>query len=133
MTVPTEKVRVYTFAPGESYEERIDDLESLLAEHYTFDTAAHQTAEIDGVTVRFTTIEPANAGLELLHVGPVEYPNKKTALAVAFQEVDPSDVPPEDASDLREAIQKKNTFLEAATGRDADSRRDAMKRRTKDT
>lgn len=135
MDVPTvqhDDIRVYKMGRGESFDERVTDVEAFLREHYTVSAVETRTVEVDGVDVEMVSIVPENAALNALHAGAVRYPNKKTGFAVAFDEADPHDVAAEDAEDFRTAIDAKNEMLLAATGRDAEARRDQLKREAKD-
>ena len=69
---------------------------------------------------------------ERVVVGAVKYSGKKDRLAVNFEEADPAELSPEDLEAAGEAVSAKNEFLLEATGRDAKSRRESMKRSVED-
>ena len=54
------------------------------------------------------------------------------SLAVQFDERDPTELSPDEFETAQEAVSLKNDFLEEATGRDAEARRDSMKRSVED-
>jgi len=65
--------------------------------------------------------------------GTVAYGSKKDTLAVDFEERPAEDVIAEGNADAAaDAVDAKNEFLHDATGRDAKSRRESMKRTVED-
>ena len=77
--------------------------------------------------------EPDNPVFERVVVGAVEYSGKKDRLAIEFNERPAQELIEMDALDAaEEAVSLKNEFLLEATGRDAKSRRESMKRDVED-
>jgi hypothetical protein len=77
--------------------------------------------------------EPDNPVFERIVAGAVAYSGKKDRLAVDFVERDAEELIAEGALDAaEEAVSLKNEFLLEATGRDAKSRRESMKRAVED-
>jgi hypothetical protein len=113
---------------GEYLEERIPDLEATIEEYFgpVTDTTEYKESEL------FVIGEPDNPVFERIVVGAVAYSGKKDRLAVAFVERDPTELGPEELEAAEEAVSLKNEFLLEATGRDAKSRRDSMKRAVED-
>lgn len=77
--------------------------------------------------------DPDNPVFKRIVAGTVEYAGKKDKLGVQFEERPAEDVIAEGNADAAaDAVDAKNDFLLEATGRDAKSRRDSMKRSVED-
>ena len=121
-------MKEYKMRRGEYLEERIPDLKGTVEEYFGPIT---RTTEHKGSDL-FVIEEPDNPVFERIVVGAVEYGSKKDKLAVEFAERDPTELGPEELEAAEEAVSLKNEFLLEATGRDAKSRRDSMKRDVED-
>ena len=113
---------------GEYLEERIPDLEGTVEECFGPITG---TTEYNGSDL-LVVGEPDNPVFERIVVGAVAYSGKKDRLAVDFVERDPTELGPDELDAAEEAVSLKNEFLLEATGRDAKSRRESMKRAVED-
>ena len=113
---------------GEYLEERIPDLQGTIEEYFgpVSGTEDYQGSDL------FVIGEPDNPVFERVVVGAVSYDGKKDTLAVDFVERDPTELGPEELEAAGEAVSLKNEFLLEATGRDAKSRRESMKRAVED-
>lgn len=113
---------------GETLAERIPDMESTVEAYFgpVTGTTEHKGSELCVVE------EPDNPVFERVVAGTVEYGSKKDRLGVEFEERDPTELGPDELEAAGEAVDKKNDFLLEATGRDAKSRRDSMKRDVED-
>jgi hypothetical protein len=80
----------------------------------------------------FVVGEPDNPVFERIVVGAVAYEGKKDKLGVEFHERDPTELGPDELEAASDAVDAKNDFLLEATGRDAQSRRESMKRAVED-
>ncbi|QLG49440.1 DUF5611 family protein [Natrinema halophilum] len=121
-------MKEYKMRRGEYLEERIPDMESTVEEYFGPITDTHEFRGSD----LFLIEEPDNPVFEKIIVGAVEYSGKKDKLAVEFHERDPTELGPDELEAAGEAVDAKNDFLLEATGRDAKSRRDSMKRKVED-
>ncbi|MGQ3411383.1 DUF5611 family protein [Natrinema sp. LN54] len=121
-------MKEYKMRRGEYLEERIPDMESTVEDYFGPIT---ETEEYKGSDL-FVIGEPDNPVFEKVVVGTVEYSGKKDKLAVEFYERDPTELGPDELEAAGEAVDAKNDFLLEATGRDAKSRRDSMKRTVED-
>jgi len=79
----------------------------------------------------FVIGEPDNPSSKVV-VGTIEYSGKKDKLGVEFYERDPTELGPDELEAAGDAVDAKNDFLLEATGRDAKSRRESMKRTVED-
>lgn len=113
---------------GEYLEERIPDMEATI-EDYFGPITGHQEYKNSEL---YVIAEPSNPVFERIVAGAVQYSGKKDKLAVDFVERDPSELGPEELEAAEEALSAKNEFLLEATGRDAKSRRESMKRDVED-
>ncbi len=113
---------------GEYLEERIPDLKGTIEEYFGPVTG---TEEFKGSDL-YVIGEPSNPVFERIVVGAVKYSGKKDKLAVEFHERNPAELGPDELEAAGDAVSKKNDFLLEATGRDAKSRRDSMKRAVED-
>jgi hypothetical protein len=121
-------MKEYKMRRGEYLEERVPDLKGTIEEHFgpVTGTTEHKGSDL------FVIGEPDNPVFERIVVGAVTYDGKKDRLAVEFAERDPTELGPEELEAAEEAVSLKNEFLLEATGRDAKSRRDSMKRDVED-
>lgn len=114
---------------GEYLEERLPDLRASVEEHFG---AVTGTETFDGHEL-FVVSDPANPVFERVVAGAASYDGKKDRLAVEFVERDAAEVVAEGNADAaQDAVDAKNEFLLAATGRDAKSRRESIKRDVED-
>lgn len=110
---------------GEYLDERMPDLEASIEEYFGPITG---TEEMDGVEM-FVVGEPDNPAFDRMLVGVASYGSKKDKLAVHFDEKPAEEVLEAGLADAAaEAVSLKNEFLLEATGRDAKSRRESLKR-----
>jgi len=121
-------MKEYKMRRGEYIEERIPDLEGTIEEYFgpVTGTTDHKGSDL------FVVGDPDNPVFERIVGGAVAYESKKDRLAVEFAERDPTELGPEELEAAEEAVSLKNAFLLEATGRDAKSRRDSMKRAVED-
>lgn len=122
-------MREYKMRRGEYLDERIPDMEGTVEEYF---------GQIDGTepykdTELYVVENPTNPVFDRVTVGTVPHDSKKDKLALDIEERPAEDVIAEgNVEAAEEAVSIKNDFLEAATGRDAKSRRDSMKRSVED-
>jgi len=122
-------MREYKMRRGEYLEERIEDMEATIEEYFGPVTATESYKDSE----LFVVEEPDNPVFSRITAGTVEYGSKKNKLAVEFEERPAEEVIEEGHFDAaEEAVSLKNDFLEEATGRDAKSRRESMKRSVED-
>jgi len=115
---------------GEHLEERIEDMEGTIEDYFGPITATESYKDSDLYVVE----DPENPVFDRIVAGTVEYSGKKDKLAVDFEERPAEDVIAEGNADAAaDAVDAKNDFLLEATGRDAKSRRDSMKRSVEDS
>ena len=121
-------MKEYKMRRGETLAERIPDMESTVKAYFgpITGTTEHKGSELHVVE------EPDNPVFERVVAGTVEYGSKKDRLGVEFEERDPTELGPDELEAAGEAVDVKNDFLLEATGRDAKSRRDSMKRDVED-
>ena len=118
-------MREYKMRRGEHLEDRIEDLEETIEDYFGPITETETYAGSDLYVVE----DPENPVFERVTAGAVEYSGKKDKLAVDFEERPAEDVIAEgNAEAASDAVDAKNDFLLEATGRDAKSRRESMKR-----
>ena len=123
-------MKEYKMRRGEYLEDRIPDLKATVEEY--FGTIAG-TEEVNGVEM-YVVEEPDNPVFERILVGKSSYGSKKDKLAVHFEERPAEEVIAAGQADAAaEAVSLKNDFLLEATGRDAKSRRESMKRTVEKT
>lgn len=114
---------------GEHLEERIPDMKATIEEYFG---EVSGTDEVNGHEL-YVVEDPDNPVFDRILAGAAEYSGKKDKLAVHFEERPAEDVIAEGNADAAaEAVSKKNEFLLEATGRDAKSRRESMKREVED-
>ncbi|MFB6174219.1 MAG: DUF5611 family protein [Halobacteriales archaeon] len=122
-------MKEYKMGRGEYLEERIPDLEGTIEEYFG---PVAGTEELDGHEL-FLVADPENPVFERILAGPGSYPGKKDTLIVHFEERPAEEVIAEGHTDAaQDAIDVKNEFLYECTGRDAEARRDSMKRAVED-
>ncbi len=122
-------MREYKLRRGEYLEERLPDLRASIEEYFGDVTG---TETVDGHEL-YVVDEPTNPVFERVIAGAASYDGKKDRVAVEFAERDAAEVVAEGNADAAQgAVDTKNEFLLAATGRDAKSRRDSMKRDVED-
>jgi hypothetical protein len=123
-------MREYKMRRGEYLEERIEDMEATIEDYFGPITATEEYKDSDLYVVE----DPENPVFDRITAGTVEYGSKKDKLAVDFEERPAEEVIAEgDAEAAADAVDAKNDFLLEATGRDAKSRRDSMKRSVEDS
>ncbi len=114
---------------GEYLDERVPDMESTVEDYFGEITG---TEEYEGDDL-YVVGDPDNPVFDRIVVGASTYGSKKDKLAVHFEERDAEDVIAEgNAEAAADAVDAKNDFLLEATGRDAKSRRESMKRAVED-
>jgi len=114
---------------GEYLEERMPDLRAKVEEYFGPVTG---TQTVDGQEL-YVVEDPVNPVFERVLVGAASYEGKKDRLAVDFVERPAEEVIAAGEADAAaDAVDAKNNFLKEATGRDAKSRRDSMKRSVED-
>ncbi|MFB6160468.1 MAG: DUF5611 family protein [Haloferacaceae archaeon] len=122
-------MKEYKMRRGEHLDDRMPDLRAKVEEYFGEVTG---TEERDGHEL-YVVEHPDNPVFERILAGAASYSGKKDRLAVHFEERDAADVIAEGNADAaQEAVDLKNEFLLEATGRDAKSRRDSMKRSVED-
>jgi hypothetical protein len=121
-------MKEYKMRRGETLEERIPDMESTVEEYFGEITG---TEEYKGSEL-YVVEEPENPVFQRIVAGAVKYSGKKDWLGVEFEERDPSELGADELEAAGEAVDAKNEFLLEATGRDAKSRRDSLKREVED-
>jgi hypothetical protein len=122
-------MREYKMRRGEHLEDRVPDMESFIEEHFgpISGTEAYEDTEL------YVVEDPDNPVFDRVQAGTVEYAGKKNKLALHIDERPAEEVIEEGHFDAAEdAVSTKNDFLESATGRDAKSRRESMKRDVED-
>lgn len=113
---------------GEHLEDRIPDMEAKIEEYFGEITGTKSYKDNDLHLVD----EPDNPVFEEIVAGTAAYSSKKDKLAVHFEEKDPTELGPDELEAAEEAVSLKNEFLLEVTGRDAEARRDSMKRSVED-
>jgi len=121
-------MKEYKMRRGETLGERIPDMASTVEEYFGEITG---TEEYKGSELHVVG-DPDNPVFERVVVGAVNYSGKKDWLGVEFEERDPTELGPDELEAAGEAVDTKNDFLLEATGRDAKSRRDSLKREVED-
>jgi len=122
-------MKEYKMRRGEYLEERMPDLRAKVEEYFGPVTG---TQTVDGQEL-YVVEDPVNPVFERVLVGAASYEGKKDRLAVDFVERPAEEVIAAGEADAAaDAVDAKNNFLKEATGRDAKSRRDSMKRSVED-
>jgi hypothetical protein len=123
-------MREYKMRRGERLDDRVDDLQVTIEEYFgpVTDTEEYKGSDL------YVVGDPDNPVFTRITAGAVEYSGKKDKLAVDFEERPAEEVIAEGEADAAaDAVDAKNDFLLEATGRDAKSRRDSMKRSVEDS
>jgi len=119
-------MKEYKMRRGEYLEERMPDLEAEIEEFFGAATARSSRA---ATSTSSRTRNPSSTASSPARSST----RKKDKLAVDFVERPAEDVIAEGNADAAaDAVDAKNDFLYDATGRDAKSRRDSMKRSVED-
>ncbi|USZ69353.1 DUF5611 family protein [Halorussus salilacus] len=122
-------MKEYKMRRGEHLEDRIPDMKAKIEEYFG---EVAGTEEYDGHEL-YVVEEPDNPVFDRIVAGTAEYSGKKDKLAVHFEERPAEEVIEAGHFDAaEEAVSLKNDFLLEATGRDAKSRRESMKRAVED-
>ncbi len=121
-------MKEYKMRRGEHLEERVPDLKATIEEYF----GPVSGEEEHKGSALYVIDDPDNPVFERIVAGAVSYSGKKDTLAVDFVERDPTELTPEEMEAASEAVSLKNEFLLEATGRDAKSRRESMKRAVED-
>jgi hypothetical protein len=121
-------MREYKMRRGEELAERVPDMESFVEEYFGPVTGTEAYKDND----LFVVGQPDNPVFQRIVAGTVAYSGKKDRLAVEFEEADPAELDPDELEAAAEAVDLKTDFLLDATGRDAEARRDSMKRAVED-
>ncbi len=122
-------MKEYKMRRGEHLEDRMPDLKGSIEEYFGTVTG---TEEWNGHEL-YVVEEPKNPVFERIVAGAASYSGKKDKLAVHFEERPAEELIAEGNVDAAaDAVDAKNEFLLEATGRDAKSRRDSLKREVED-
>lgn len=122
-------MREYKMRRGERLSDRIPDMQGTIEAYFG---PVSGTEEYDGSDL-FVVDEPDNPVFERVVAGAVSYAGKKDTLAVDFEERPAKELIEDGLVDAAEdAVTAKNDFLLEATGRDAKSRRESLKREVED-
>ena len=122
-------MKEYKMRRGEHLEDRIPDMKAKVEEYFGEVTG---TEEHNGHEL-YVVEDPDNPVFDRILAGVAEYSGKKDKLAVHFEERPAEEVIAAGEADAAaEAVSLKNEFLLEATGRDAKSRRESMKRTVED-
>ena len=114
---------------GEHLEDRMPELRAEIEERFG---AVSGTEEYDGHEL-YVVEDPENPVFERVVAGAASYSGKKDKIAVHFEERPAEEVIAEGNADAAaDAVDAKNDFLLDATGRDAKSRRESLKREVED-
>jgi hypothetical protein len=122
-------MKEYKMRRGEHLDDRIPDLKATVESYFGTVTG---TEEHNGHEL-YVIDDPDNAVFNRILAGAAEYSSKKDKLVVHFEERPAEEVIADgDADAAEEAVSLKNEFLLEATGRDAKSRRESLKREVED-
>ncbi|MBP1985825.1 DUF5611 family protein [Halolamina salifodinae] len=121
-------MKEYKMRRGKTLEERIPDMEATVEDYFGEITGTEEYRGNDLYVVG----DPDNPVFERIVAGAIEYSGKKDWLGVEFEERDPTELDPDELEAAGEAVDTKNDFLLEATGRDAKSRRESLKREVED-
>ena len=122
-------MKEYKMRRGEHLDDRMPDLKGSIEEYFgeVTDTEEWQDHEL------YVVEDPDNPVFDRIVAGATKYGSKKDKLAVHFEERPAEDVIAEGNADAAaDAVDAKNEFLLEATGRDAKSRRESLKREVED-
>ena len=122
-------MKEYKMRRGEHLDDRMPDLKGSIEAYFGPVTG---TESYDGNDL-YVVEEPENPVFDRIVAGASTYSGKKDRLAVHFEERSAEAVIAEGNADAAaDAVDAKNEFLLEATGRDAKSRRDSLKRAVED-
>lgn len=122
-------MREYKMRRGEQLSERVPDMKGTVEDYFG---PVSGTEEYNGSQL-YVIEDPSNPVFERVVAGAVEYSSKKDTLAVDFEERPAKELIESGQVDAAEdAVSAKNDFLLEATGRDAKSRRESLKREVED-
>lgn len=122
-------MREYKMRRGEYLEDRVEDMETFVEEYFGPITGTEPYSD----TVLYVVEDPDNPVFDKVTAGTVPYSGKKDTLALDIEERPAKEVIQEgNVEAAEEAVSIKNEFLLEATGRDAKSRRESMKRDVED-
>ena len=122
-------MKEYKMRRGEHLADRMPDLKASVEEYFGTVTS---TETVNGNEL-YVVEDPDNPVFDRILAGAAEYSGKKDKLAVHFEERPAEEVIAEGNADAAaDAVDVKNEFLLEATGRDAKSRRDSLKREVED-
>ena len=122
-------MKEYKMRRGEHLDERMPDLKGSIEAYFGPVTGTEEYGGSDLYVVE----TPENPVFDRIVAGAATYSGKKDRLAVHFEERPAEDVIAEGNADAAaDAVDAKNEFLLEATGRDAKSRRDSLKRAVED-
>lgn len=122
-------MKEYKMRRGEHLEERIPDMKATIEEYFG---PVSGTEEYNGHEL-YVVDDPTNPVFERILAGATKYSGKKDKLAVHFEERPAEQIIAEgNANAAADAVSAKNEFLLEATGRDAKSRRESLKRDVED-
>lgn len=110
---------------GEHLEDRLPEFTEIIEDYFG---PIAGTEERDGHEL-YVIDNPTNPVFEKILVGKGKYSGKKDTLVVDFEERPAKEIlDGGHADEAEEAVSVKNEFLLEATGRDAKSRRESLKR-----
>ncbi len=122
-------MKEYKMRRGEHLHDRLEDLKATIESYFG---PVSGTEEMNGHEL-YVVEDPENPVFDRILAGAAEYSGKKDQLAVHFEERPAEEVIAAGEADAAaEAVSVKNEFLLEATGRDAKSRRESMKRTVED-
>lgn len=123
-------MREYKMRRGEHLEDRIPEMKETVEEYFGSITGVKTYRDSDLYVIE----EPSNPVFERIVAGCLDFSSKKDKLAVEFKERPTEELLEEgNMETAQDAVAAKNEFLLEATGRDAKSRRDSMKRSVEDS
>lgn len=110
---------------GEELADRVPDLKATIEEYFG---PISGTEEYKGSDL-YVVADPKNPVFDQIVAGAVSYSGKKDRLAVHFEERPAEElIAAGEVDAAADAVSAKNNFLYEATGRDAKSRRESLKR-----
>ena len=122
-------MKEYKMRRGEHLEDRVPDMKAKIEEYFG---SVAGTEEVNGHDL-YVVDDPDNPVFEKIVAGAASYSGKKDKLAVHFEERPAEEIIAEGNADAAaDAVAAKNDFLLEATGRNAKSRRESLKRTVED-
>lgn len=122
-------MREYKMRRGEELSDRVPNMRETVEEYFGTISGTEEYNGSDLLVIE----EPSNPVFDRVVAGAVSYSSKKDTLAVDFEERPAKElVESGDVDAAEEAVTAKNDFLLEATGRDAKSRRESLKREVED-